>query len=93
LPQSILQALAAAVPVVATRVGGVPEVVMHENTGYLVETGDHEGLAREIIKALKEPEKARQTALAGQELVRGRHSIGHMLDEIERAYSATLRQG
>jgi glycosyltransferase involved in cell wall biosynthesis len=92
LPQSVIQALAAGVPVVATRVGGVPEVVIHEKTGYLAEAGDHEGFAREIIRALKEPERARQMAFAGKELVRNGYSVEHMLDEIERVYTTMLGQ-
>jgi len=93
LPQSVLQALAASVPVVATKVGGVPEVVIHEKTGYLVEAGDHEGLARQVIRVLSEPEKARLTACAGKELVREYHSVGRMLDLLEQTYTAMLGQG
>jgi glycosyltransferase involved in cell wall biosynthesis len=93
LPQSVLQALAASVPVVATKVGGVPEVVIHEKTGYLVEAGDHEGLARQVIRVLSEPEKARLTACAGKELVREHHSVGRMLDLLEETYTAMLGQG
>jgi len=92
LPQSVLQALACAVPVVATRVGGVPEVVLHEKSGFLAEPGDHAGLAQEIIRVLREPEKARQTALAGRELVRNGHSVKHMLDQLENLYAGMLGQ-
>ena len=92
LPQSVLQALACAVPVVATRVGGVPEVVKHEKTGFLAEPGDHGGLAREIIRVLREPEKAYQTALAGRELVRKDHSVERMLDQLEQLYAGLLGQ-
>lgn len=87
LPQSVLQALACGVPVIATRVGGVPEVVIQGKTGVLVEAGDHEGLAREIVTALREPAKARQVALAGKEFVRNSHSVEHMLDQLEGIYS------
>jgi glycosyltransferase involved in cell wall biosynthesis len=92
LPQSVLQALACTVPVVATRVGGVPEVVLHEKTGFLAEPGDHAGLAREIIRVLREPEKGRQTALAGRELVRNGHSVEHMLDQLEDLYAGMMGQ-
>lgn len=92
LPQSLLQALACGVPVVATRVGGVPEVVIQGKTGVLVEAGDHEGLARGIIAALRDPAKARQMALAGKELVRNSHSVGHMLDQLEGVYARGKRQ-
>jgi len=89
---SNLEALACAVPVVATRVGGVPEVVIQGKTGILVEAGDHEGLARGIIAALRDPAKARQMVLAGKELVRNSHSVGHMLDQLEGVYARGKRQ-
>jgi len=92
LPQSVLQALACSVPVVATRVGGVPEVVQHEKTGFLIEPGDHAGLARNIIRVFREPEKAAEMALAGKLLVRGRHSVGHMLDTLEALYKGLLSE-
>ncbi|HYQ47784.1 MAG TPA: glycosyltransferase family 4 protein, partial [Thermodesulfovibrionales bacterium] len=92
LPQSVLQALACSVPVIATRVGGVPEVVIPGKTGILVEAGDHEGLAREIIAVLREPAAARQMALAGKEFVKGRHSIQHMLDRLEGVYTRGRRK-
>jgi glycosyltransferase involved in cell wall biosynthesis len=92
MPQSVLQALACTVPVVATRVGGVPEVVQHEKTGFLAEPGDHAGFAREIVRVLREPEKAHQTALAGRELVRNAHSVEHMLDRLEQLYTGMLGQ-
>jgi glycosyltransferase involved in cell wall biosynthesis len=92
LPQSVLQALACAVPVVATRVGGVPEVVQHEKTGFLAEPGDHDGFAQEILRVLREPEKAYQMALAGRELVKNNHSVGHMLDQLEHLYAGMIGQ-
>jgi glycosyltransferase involved in cell wall biosynthesis len=92
LPQSVLQALACAVPVVATRVGGVPEVVHDEKTGLLAEPGDHTGLARQIIRVLREPERAAEMALAGKELVRASHSVGHMLDTLEVLYTSLLSE-
>ena len=48
VPMSILEALAAGLPVIATRVGGIPEIVTHEKTGLLIEPGDVEALSRQI---------------------------------------------
>ncbi len=92
LPQSLLQAMASDVPVVATKVGGVPQVVMHEKTGLLVEAGDSEGLAKEIIRLLKDPDKASRFAADAKELVLERHSVGHMIDKIENLYKHLLKQ-
>ena len=52
LPNVALEALASRVPVVATRVGGIPEVVEDGRSGFLVPVGDAEGLASRIVDAL-----------------------------------------
>jgi starch synthase len=55
--------------VVATRVGGIPEVVVDGETGWLVEPGDPAALARALHGALAEPERARQMGEAGRRRV------------------------
>jgi glycosyltransferase involved in cell wall biosynthesis len=92
LPQSILQAMASGVPVVATKVGGVPEVVIHEKTGLLVEAGDHEGLAKSIIQILNNPDEALRFTASARELVMKEHSIDVMIDKIESLYKKLLKQ-
>ncbi len=90
LPQSMLQAMAAGVPVVATRVGGVPEVVIHEKTGLLVDAGDYNALARGIIRILENPGVALDFAKNARELVKREHPTSHMLNNIESLYSRLL---
>ncbi|RJR21250.1 MAG: glycosyltransferase family 1 protein [Nitrospiraceae bacterium] len=90
LPQSLMQAMAAGVPVVATKVGGVPEVVIHEKTGLLIESGDHEGLAKGIIRLLGHPDMSAQFAEHARRLVMEGHSAGHMVDKIEGLYNKLL---
>jgi len=57
LPISVLEAMAAAVPVVATRVGGVPELVVDGETGLLIEPDDAAGLAAAIDSLTRAPER------------------------------------
>jgi glycosyltransferase involved in cell wall biosynthesis len=90
LPQSILQAMAAGVPVVATRVGGVPEIVVHEKTGILIEPGDYNALAKAIIQILNSHEWANQLAVNAKELIKT-YSMNHMLDKIESLYQKLLK--
>jgi len=55
LPKAILEAMAASLPVVATTVGGIPEVVEHDATGFLVPPRDVNALAWNICRLLKNP--------------------------------------
>jgi glycosyltransferase involved in cell wall biosynthesis len=70
MPNVVLEASAAGVPVVATAVGGTPEVIAHGRTGYLVPKGDADRLAQAIIELLKDEPRRLQLAQAGREFVR-----------------------
>jgi len=69
LPVVILEALAHAVPVVATPVNGIPEAVRDGETGWLAPPGDPQALARAIREALADPIEASRRARAGQDLI------------------------
>jgi len=56
LGTSILDAMACRVPVVTTRAGGIPEIVLHEKTGLTAEINDAEGLAQHVIRLAHDPE-------------------------------------
>lgn len=65
-----VESLALAVPTVATAVGGLPDLVRPEQTGWLVPPRDPGQLANVIIDAIQRPERARRMARAGQQLAR-----------------------
>jgi len=69
LPNVILEAFAAAVPVVATAVGGTPEIVDDEVSGYLVPPGDAQALANRIQVLLNSEEQARTMGQRGRQRV------------------------
>ncbi len=69
IPGIILESLAHEVPVVATEVSGIPEVIHSGETGWLVPPDDPQALARAIMDALAQPEEARRRARAGRRLV------------------------
>ena len=75
IPQVIPQALAVGTPVVASTVGGSPELIRDGENGRLVPPGDARGLADAILALLREPERARAMARAGQAMVRERYTI------------------
>jgi glycogen synthase len=78
-----LQAAQLGRPIVATRVGGLPEVVLHDETGLLVPTDDPSALASAISSLLSEPERARQLGAAA----RGRASTVFDWDRCANAYA------
>lgn len=65
MPNSVLEALASGVPVVSTRVGGVPYIVEHDKTALLVEPGAPGQMADAILRILAEPELAQRLRNAG----------------------------
>jgi glycosyltransferase involved in cell wall biosynthesis len=74
MPLTVLEALAAGRAVVATRVGGVPDVVRHGETGWLVPPRDVDALRAALSAALEGPEEADRRGRAGQALVAERHA-------------------
>jgi glycosyltransferase involved in cell wall biosynthesis len=91
-PVSLIEAMAAGVPVVATAVGGVPDVVAEGEAGYLVESGDAEGMAQAIIELLRNPEKAKEMGQRGREGVYPRFAVQTLLANVEGLYAELLKQ-
>jgi glycosyltransferase involved in cell wall biosynthesis len=81
LPLAVLEAMAAGVPVVATRVGSLPEVIESGRTGVLIEPGNPQGLASALISVLDDPERSRAMAAAAREVVGSRYSVQPMVDK------------
>jgi glycosyltransferase involved in cell wall biosynthesis len=92
LPVALLEALAAACPVVSTDVGGVSEIVRHNVTGLLVPPSDPEALAAAIVEMLSDPKRARSLALKGQELVQREYSMQAWGRKWQALYLQVLRR-
>jgi len=89
-PLTVLEALAAARPVVATKVGGVPEIIKDNHSGLLVNPGDPAGLALAIARLLNDREKALSMGQAGQVLVREKFTAAQMVCKVEEEYKKML---
>jgi glycosyltransferase involved in cell wall biosynthesis/peptidoglycan/xylan/chitin deacetylase (PgdA/CDA1 family) len=90
LSNTILESMAAGVPVVATAVGGTPEIVDDGVTGLLVPPREPAALAQAILKLLEQPELARRLGGAGREKVQRSFNLRRMVTETERLYAQLL---
>ncbi|MEM7319154.1 MAG: glycosyltransferase family 4 protein [Pseudomonadota bacterium] len=76
LPMVIMEAMAAARPVIATSIAGIPELVEHGQTGWLVPAGDEDGLAKAISNAAEQtPDRLEQMGQLARQRVLTRHDI------------------
>ncbi|MCC6208704.1 MAG: glycosyltransferase [Gammaproteobacteria bacterium] len=90
---SLLQAAAAGVPIVASRAGGIPEVVRDGINGILVPPGDRDALARALEDLLADPGRAAGFGRRGRDLVREEFSIDRMVDGNLGVYTTILGNG
>jgi glycosyltransferase involved in cell wall biosynthesis len=89
-PVSAIEALAAGRPVVATRVGGVPDVVRDGEDGFLVDTGDVDTLADRLAQLAEDPELRLAMGEAGRSRVLTRYSVERLIDDVDRLYRSLL---
>jgi glycosyltransferase involved in cell wall biosynthesis len=92
LPIALLEAMAAGLPVVATAVGGTPEVVVEGETGFLVPPRDPEALAEAILRLLREPDLRRRMGEAGRKRVAEHFSVEQMVQKTEALYEHLLAE-
>jgi L-malate glycosyltransferase len=86
LGTSLLDAMAAGKPVVATSTGGIPEVVLDGVTGLLVAPRDHQAMAAAIVRLLKNPSLRQRMGEAGAARAREKFSADRMLEQTVRVY-------
>jgi glycosyltransferase involved in cell wall biosynthesis len=89
-PVSAMESLAAGRPVVATRVGGVPDVVRDGEDGFLVELGDVRGLAGALVRLAENPELRVRMGEAGRARVLPRYAVQRLVDDVDRLYRSLL---
>ena len=86
----LIEAMAAGKPVVATRGGGVPEIVVEGETGFMVAVADVAALARAVEKLLADPPMAQAMGRAGQQRARAYFSVRAHVEKIESLYGEIL---
>ncbi len=88
LPMGVLEAMAAGVPVVASSVGGIPDAIDDEHTGFLVSPGDIEALADRMIRLLSEPDLRERFSVEGHARALALFSTEHVLTQVDELYRA-----
>jgi glycosyltransferase involved in cell wall biosynthesis len=89
-PVSAIESLAAGRPVVATRVGGVPDVVADGEDGFLVDPGATGQLADRLEQLARDPELRARMGERGRSRVGGRYAVARLVDDMDRLYRALL---
>lgn len=88
-----LEAMACEVPVIATRVGGLPEVVEEGECGYLFEVGDVQGMAETAIKILSDESLRERLGRRGREIAISRFTTEKIIPQYEALYRKVLDKG
>lgn len=91
-PLSILEAMASALPVIATRHGGIPDVVEHEVTGLLCDERDVDAMARHILRTASDPALAARLGSAGRERVLHDHRLEDSLKRLHGILEEAARK-
>ena len=89
-PVTVIEALAAERPVVATRVGGVPDVVRDGEDGFLVEAGATDDLAERLGRLARDPVLRTRMGRKGRERVLPRYAVNRLVDEVDQLYRSLL---
>jgi glycosyltransferase involved in cell wall biosynthesis len=92
IPVSLLEAMAMGRPAVLTRVGGIPEVVVPDETALLVEPMDVEGLATGMLSLLDDPDRRQRMGENARRHVRRRFGMAQMVAAVEDVYRQVVAQ-
>jgi len=92
LPNAVLEYMAAGLPTIASRVGGMAELIQDGVTGLLVPAEDANALAGALLQFLRDPEQARQIANDGQRFAVENFSFERLIREIDELYGELLER-
>ena len=86
LPYALMEAMAAELPVIATKVGGIPDLILHSHNGILTKAKNPHALKEELAHIIAHPEHARDMAKKAKETITTHHSLDTMIKETINLY-------
>ncbi len=92
LPLTVVEAMAAKLPVVASDIGGTREAVIHNQTGILVAPGDKDGLTRALSRILRDREMRCQMSQKGWKLCKQKFGVTHMIEALTTLYLEEVKK-
>jgi glycosyltransferase involved in cell wall biosynthesis len=89
---AVLEAMAAGLPVIVSEVGGLPEIVQHEDTGLLIPPKDPEALAQSLARVLEEPGLAQRLGQKAREQVQEKYSLERLAQILNQSYDELVQR-
>jgi glycosyltransferase involved in cell wall biosynthesis len=89
-PNGAMEAMAMRLPVVASDVGGIPELIEQGRNGVLVPPGDERALAAAVLGLFRDPARANRLASSARATIESRYSFARMVREFETLYKGEL---
>ncbi len=86
----LLEAMAQGLPIIATRAGGVPEILQDDSSGLLVPPGDEPALAKALTRVMEDPELRQRLGQNGYRIVRDKFSLTRHLEQLEACFGEAL---
>ncbi|GAC1464404.1 MAG: glycosyltransferase [Chloroflexota bacterium] len=90
LPTAIIEAMSMSVPVVASRVGGIPEIVRDQETGLLIAPDNIDAIAAAVTRLLLDPQLARALGARGRQRVLDQFAVERMVTALQREYTSMM---
>ena len=90
LPQMLMEAMACGLPAASTRLVGIPDLIRHEETGLLTDSGDAKGLAEALVRLIDDPAFATRLAEAGRDHLVENFDINTCLEPLIKRYTAAM---